>query len=331
MERTLTGEQKAAILLMAIGEEAASHVMRYLDPKDIRRIGVHMTGISNIPKMEEQMVLKEFDSAAREGDISLEGKEYIKTVLQKALGSEKASRIMETLTSTTYPGLEALKWLDPKSLAQLVRTEHPQTIAVILAYLDPDQGSQVLKLLPDHLRPDVTHRLATMDQVDPQVLQHLSEVLQETTLANTAGSRSESIGGPKLVADIITRLDKSTEGSIMEVITQRAPTLADNIRALMFVFDDLIKLDDRAIQELMKDVNKDDLPLALKAASPDVRDKFFKNMSSRAAQMLQEDMDMRGPVRLSEAEKAQQNILGVCKKLEQEGRIAVGGKGEAMV
>jgi flagellar motor switch protein FliG len=330
MERTLTGEQKAAILLMAIGEEAASHVMRYLDPKDIRRIGVHMTGISTIPKAEEQLVLKEFDAAAREGEISLEGKEYIRTVLQKALGNEKAARIMETLTATTYPGLEALKWLDAKSLAQLVRTEHPQTIAVILAYLDPEQGSQVLKLLPDHLRPDVTHRLATMDQVDPQVLQHLSEVLQETTLAG-AGPRSESIGGPKLVADIIARLDKSTEGSIMEVIAQRAPTLADNIRALMFVFDDLIKLDDRAMQELMKEVSKDDLPLALKAASPDVRDKFFKNMSTRAAQMLQEDMEARGPVKLSEAEKAQQNILGVCKKLEQEGRIVIGGKGEDLV
>jgi flagellar motor switch protein FliG len=176
----------------------------------------------------------------------------------------------------------------------------------------------------------VTHRLATMDQVDPQVLQHLSEVLQETTLAGNQG-RTESIGGPKLVADIIARLDKSTEGSIMEVISQRAPTLADNIRALMFVFDDLVKLDDRAMQELMKDVSKDDLPLALKAASPDVRDKFFKNMSSRAAQMLQEDMEARGPVKLSDAEKAQQNILGVCKKLEQEGRIVVGGKGEDLV
>lgn len=330
MERALTGEQKAAIFLMAIGEDAASQVMRYLDPKDIRRIGVHMTSLSNIPKAEEQLVLKEFDAAAREGEISLEGKEYIRTILQRALGNEKASRIMETLTATTYPGLESLKWLDAKSLAQLVRTEHPQTIAVILAYLDPEQGSQVLKLLPDHLRPDVAHRLATMDQVDPQVLQHLSEVLQETTLAG-GGTRSESIGGPKLVADMIARLDKSTEGSIMEVIAQRAPTLADNIRALMFVFDDLVKLDDRAMQELMKDVNKEDLPLALKAASPDVRDKFFKNMSTRAAQMLQEDMEARGPVKLSEAVKAQQNILGVCKKLEQEGRIVVGGKGEDLV
>jgi flagellar motor switch protein FliG len=330
MERVLTGEQKAAIFLMAIGEEAASHVMRYLDPKDIRRIGVHMTSMSNIPKAEERLVLKEFDAAAREGEISLEGKEYIRTILQRALGNEKASRIMETLTATTYPGLESLKWLDAKSLAQLVRTEHPQTIAVILAYVDPEQGSQVLKLLPDHLRPDVAHRLATMDQVDPQVLQHLSEVLQETTLAG-GGARSESIGGPKLVADMIARLDKSTEGSIMEVITQRAPTLADNIRALMFVFDDLVKLDDRAMQELMKEVNKEDLPLALKAASPDVRDKFFKNMSTRAAQMLQEDMEARGPVRVAEVQKAQQNILGVCKKLEQEGRIVVGGKGEDLV
>lgn len=330
MERTLSGEEKAAIFLLAIGEEAAALVMRYLDPKDIRRIGSQMTTRSNVTKAEEHLVMKEFDAAAREGEVSYEGKEYIKTVLTKALGNEKASRIMETLTATSYPGLESLKWLDAKSLVQLIKTEHPQTIAVILGYLDPDQGSQVLRLLPDHLRPDVAHRLATMDQVDPQILQHLSDVLQEATM-HSGSTRSENIGGPKLVADMIARLDKSTEGSIMDVITQRAPTLADNIRSLMFVFDDLGKLDDRAMQELMKDVNKDDLPMALKAASPDVRDKFFKNMSARASQMLQEDMEARGPVKLSDAEKAQQRILGVCKKLEQDGRIVVGGKGEDLV
>ena len=330
MERDLSGEEKAAIFLRAIGEDAAAQIMRYLDPKDIRRVGAHMTQLSNISRAEEQMVLKEFDNASRAGEISFEGKEYIKTILTKALGTDKAGRIIQNLTSATYPGLESLKWLDPRAIVQLIKTEHPQTIAVVLAYLETEQGSQVLQMLPDHLRPDVAHRLATMEEVDPQVLQHLSEVLQESFLFNSE-NRSEQVGGPKVVADLIARMDKTLEGSILEVIGQRVPTLAEKIRSLMFVFDDLVKLDDRGMQELMKDVNKEDLPLALKAASPDVQDKFYKNMSARAAQMLKEDMEARGPIKLSDAERAQQNILGVCKKLEQDGRIVIGGKGEQLV
>lgn len=326
----LSGEEKAAILLRAIGEDAAAEVMRHLDPKDIRKIGTHMTALSNISREEETAVIADFQHAAANGDVGFEGKEYIKTILTKALGSDKADRIMETLTNATYPGLESLKWLDPKTVAQLIKVEHPQTVAVILAHLDPEQASQVLVNLPDFMRVDVALRLGTIEEVQPEVLQHLSEVLQE---AFKGGSKTRgcSIGGTKVVADIMGRLDKAMEGKIMGKLSEKDPDLADSIRSLMFVFDDLVKIDDRGIQELMKEVSKEELPLALRGANAEVRDKFMRNMSSRAAETLREDMEARGPVKISEVEKAQQSILKVTRKLEEEGRIVIAGQGEEMV
>lgn len=326
----LTGEEKAAILLRAIGEDAAAEVMRHLDPKDIRKIGAHMTAISNISREEEAVVIGEFQQAAATGDVGFEGKEYIKSILTKALGQDKAERILETLTSTSYPGLESLKWLDPRTVAQIVRVEHPQTVAVILAHLDPDQASQVLANLPDFMQADVALRLGTIEEIQPDVLQHLSDVLQEA-FKGGAKTRGCSIGGTKVVADIMGRLDKAMEGSIMGKLSEKAPDLAENIRSLMFVFDDLIKIDDRGIQELMKEVSKEELPVALRGANAEVKDKFFRNMSSRAAETLKEDMETRGPIKISEVEKAQQSILKICRKLEEEGRIVIAGQGEEMV
>jgi len=326
----LSGEEKAAILLRAIGEDAAAAVMRHLEPKDIRKVGVYMSELSNISREQESEVMNEFHAAASQGSIGFEGREYIKTILSKALGHEKAAHIMESFTSMTYPGLETLKWLDPRAVSQIVKVEHPQTIAVVLAHLDAEQGSQVLAALPDALRADVSLRLATMEEVQPEMLQHLSDALQDA-LRGSSGPRSLTIGGAKVMAEILTRMDKNTETSIMSKLAERDSALADQIRSLMFVFDDLIKIDDRGIQELLKEVSKEELPLALKAANPDVVDKFLKNMSSRAAAMLKEDMEARGPVKLSDAERAQQNILKVCRRLEEEGRIVVGGAGEVMV
>ncbi|MER3425028.1 MAG: flagellar motor switch protein FliG, partial [Nitrospiraceae bacterium] len=212
----------------------------------------------------------------------------------------------------------------------LVKVEHPQTIAVILAHLDPEQGSQVLAGLPNALRGDVALRLATMEEVQPEMLQHLSEALQES-LRGSNGPRTLAIGGAEVLAEILTRLDKATEDSIMSKLSERDPVLAENIRSLMFVFDDLVNVDDRGIQELLKEASKEDLTLALKAASPEVRDKIFRNMSSRAAEMLKDDLEARGPVKLSEVERAQQNILKLCRKLEEDGRIVLSGGDEVMV
>jgi len=330
MAKTLTGEQKAAILLRAIGEEAAAQVMKQLDPKEIKRLGTFMNGTAHISRDEEDAVMSDFQTASASGDVQFQGKEFIKTVLIKALGPEKAARIIESMTRKSYPGLEAMKWVDVKTLVQMLKIEHAQTVAVILAHLESDQAGQVLAGLPEAMRGDVALRLATMEEVQPDVLEELSQSIQETLLAST-GMGSQSIGGPEVMADILTRMDKANEGGIMVRIAEKSQPLADAIRALMFVFDDLVKVDDRGVQELMKEISKDDLPLALRGANPEVKEKFFKNMSSRAAEMLKEDMEAKGPVKVSDVERAQQNILKVCRKLEEEGRIVIASAGEEML
>jgi flagellar motor switch protein FliG len=234
--------------------------------------------------------------------------------------------MLDSLNTKTYPGIDALKWVDPRTVAQILKIEHPQTIAVCLGQMEAEQASAVLGLLPVHLHADVSLRLATMQEVQPDVLAELSDSLQEI-LAASMGMSSMTVGGTELMANILTRVDKTTEGAIMAKITEHDQALADNIRALMFVFDDLIELDSRGMQELMKEISKEDLPIALRGATPEIKEKFLTNMSSRAAEMLKEDMEARGPVKVSDVEKAQQNILKVCRKLEEEGRIVIGGGG----
>ena len=303
-------------------------VMKSLDPKEIRRLGASMNATANITREEESIVIDEFEKASASGDVTFRGREYIKTILSKALGPEKANRMLESMTSKVYPGLDAMKWVDAKAVSQMIKTEHPQTIAVILAHMDPDQAGVVMTDLPETLRADVALRLATMEDLQPNVLEELSEALQNS-LVTSAGTRATSVGGAESIADILTTLDKATEGGIMSKIAERDQILADTIRGLMFVFDDLIKVDDRGMQELMKEVSKDDLPVALRGASPETKDKFFKNMSSRAAEMLKDDMEAKGPMKVADVEKAQQNILKVCRKLEEEGRIVIAGAGGA--
>lgn len=330
MAKQLTGEQKSAILLRAIGEDAAAQVMKQLDPKEIKKLGSFMNGTAQISKEEEDAVISDFKASSATGEVQFQAKDFIKSILTKALGPEKAARIIESMTRKSYPGLEALKWVDVKTIAQMLKIEHPQTVAVILAHLESEQAGQVLAALPESMRGDVALRLATMEDVQPDVLEELSQSLQETLLASK-GLGAQSIGGAEVMADILTRMDKANEGGIMAKIAEKSQPLADAIRALMFVFDDLIKLDDRGMQELMKEISKEDLPLALRGANTDIKEKFFKNMSSRAAEMLKDDMESKGPVKVSDVEKAQQNILKVCRKLEEEGRIVVAGAGEEML
>jgi flagellar motor switch protein FliG len=330
MAKTLTGEQKAAILLRAMGEESAAQVLKQLDPKEIKKLGSFMSGTAQISRDEEDAVMSDFRAASATGEIQFQGKEFIKAALTKALGPEKAARIIESMTQKSYPGLEGLKWVDVKTLTQMLRVEHAQTVAVILAHLESDQAGQVLAALPEDMRGDVAIRLATLEEVQPDVLEELSESLQEMLLASQ-GMSTQSVGGAEVVADILTRMDKANEGGIMARISEKNQSLADTIRALMFVFDDLIKVDDRGLQELMKEISKEDLPVALRGANPEIKEKFFKNMSSRAAEMLKEDMEAKGPVKVSDVEKAQQNILKVCRKLEEEGRIVIAGAGEEML
>jgi flagellar motor switch protein FliG len=224
MNKELSGAQKAAILLRAIGEEAAAAVMKTLDPKDIRKLGSFMKETANITKQEEDSVIAEFEQASSSGEVQFEGREFMEAILKKALGPEKAARMMESLNTKTYPGIDALKWVDPRTVAQILKIEHPQTIAVCLGQMEAEQASAVLALLPVHLHADVSLRLATMQEVQPEVLSELSDSLQEI-LSASMGMSSMSVGGAELMADILTRVDKNTEGAIMAKITERDQAL----------------------------------------------------------------------------------------------------------
>ena len=326
MAKKLSGEEKAAVLLLTLGENAASEVMKHLEPKDIRRLGGPMTTMSDLTPELRTEVLQEFRSLSLGASEGVEGKDYMKKILTKALGQQKATQILSTLSSQEYAGLDSLKWLDSKAIERMMSAEHPQTAAVILAHLEADQASQVLLLLPEAARVDIAYRLATMEEIQPDVLKELSEVL-ESELKVGAKSQGQQLGGVKFLADLMNGLDKTSEQALTASLTERNAGLADSVRQLMFVFDDLAGVDDRGLQELLKEIAREDLILALRAAGETVKDAIFRNMSSLATELLKDDMEAGGPVRLSDVEKAQRNILQVARKLEEEGRIILGGKG----
>lgn len=327
-ENQNSGYEKAAILLLSLGEDVASEVMKSLDAKEIRVIGSYLSKASKIEPEKIKTIVKEFHAIATSPDsFMFGGEDYVRAVLTKAMGSDKANKVMENLAlSSEDKGLEALKWIDPRGIANLIKGEHPQTTALILAHLDADHASQVVALLPAATRGDVMLRLATIDGVAPGVISEIEEVLNKE-LQMGGSVVNKRIGGPDVVAAILNSMDRSNESAIMGNIEQNHPELAEKIRKMMFVFEDLINIDDRGMQEIMKEVSKDDLVLSLKGAGDDIKAKFLKNMSERAAQGIKEDMEAKGPVRVSEIEKAQQAILKVAKRLEEEGKIVIGGKG----
>ena len=327
MARKLSGEEKAAVLLLSMGENAAAEVMKHLEPKDIRRLGGAMTMLSDPTPELRNEVMQEFRSLSWGAGEGIEGKDYMKKILTKALGSQKATQLLSTLSSTEeYAGLDLLKWLDSKAIGRMVSAEHPQTAAVILAHLEADQASQVLLQLPESARVDIAYRLATMEEIQPEVLKELSEVL-EVELKVGSKSQGQQLGGKKFLADLMNGLDNTTEQALIASLAERNAELADSVRQLMFVFDDLAGVDDRGLQELLKEISKEDLVLALRGAGERVKNAIFSNMSARAAELMKDDMEVGGPVKLSHVEKAQHNILQVARKLEEESRIILGGKG----
>ena len=323
------GYYKAAIFLATLGEDAASEIMKALDPKDLQKLGAKITELSDIPQKDLNEVYQEFvEGAAGEGGYNVEGKSYIQKVLTKALGDEQAGRVIDNLVDADEGGLETLKWMDPKSVANMIRGEHPQTVSLILSYLDATQASEVLINLPGWLKTDVIIRMATLEDIPPGVMQEIGAALQvELNQESNKKGGSKKVKGIQLVANILNQVDQSSEQAIMTSIMENHADLAEKIRALMFVFDDLMGLDNRSVQELMKDVNKEELMLALRASKEEIKEKFFSNMSERAAQLLKEDMEAKGPVKISEVEKAQQMILKTAKRLADAGKISLGGKG----
>jgi flagellar motor switch protein FliG len=326
------GTERAAILLLTLGEQAAAEVLKHMGAKDVQRLGGAMASMSNVSRREVSEVLTEFSSGVEsQTSLGVGADEYIRTVLVNALGEEKASSIIDRiLLGHSSKGLEALKWMDPRAVAEMVRQEHPQIIAIVLAYLDADHAAEVLAAFPDWLRVDILMRIATLDGIQPSALSELDEIMERRFAGNTV-VKTSSLGGPKVAANILNCLDGSASSKVMDDMNRADEQLAVKIQDLMFVFDNLLEVDDRGMQELLRGVASDRLLLALKGADQRLQDKVFANMSQRAAEMLKEDMATRGPVKLSEVEAAQKEILAIARKMAEAGTLALGGGGEEYV
>lgn len=327
-EAKLTGTERAAILLMSLGEDDAASVLKLMGPKEVQKIGTVMATLRNIPRQQVDDVLSEFVKTVDEQtNFGFGNDEYIRKVLVSALGEEKAGGLIDRiLLGHSSKGLEALKWMDPRAVAEVVRLEHPQIIAIVLAYLDSDHSAEVLQYLPERLRPDILMRVATLEGVQPQALIELDEIMERQFQGN-ASVKSSSVGGLKTAANILNHMDSAAETKISEAIRQADSQLGDQIQDLMFVFDNLAGVDDRGIQMLLREVTSDTLIVALKGADAAVKEKILSNMSKRAAEILADDLEARGPVRLAEVEAAQKEILAVARRMADAGTIVLGGKG----
>lgn len=331
----LKGFDKAAILINYLGKDALRVLLKRLDDGDIRKLINQMTKYRVVPVHVTKRVLEEYyEMISETEDYIFSEQTSSKDVIVDALGEERARGILGGLniTSGGQRSLESLEMVDAKSLANFLVNEHPQTVAVILAHLEPEKKGEVLKRLPEALQAEVVLRMANLEHVDPELIREIDKVLKNQ-LANTATVEQSALGGVQPVAEMLNVMDKNTETSIMSRLEEKDPLLAEEIRKLMFVFDDIVKIDDRGIQALLKEIPNDKLLLALKTASEDIRAKIFKNISARAAEMLREDLSNMGPSRLSDVEGAQQEIVNAARRLEAEGKILIarGGSEDAMV
>ena len=330
-ESTLDGPQKAAIFLMTVGESAAAEIMKHLGPREVQKIGVAMAALSGISPANVTSAITEFmDLVRSHTGIGIGNEEYIRAVLTNALGEEKASGMIDRILLGGHTkALESLKWMDPRSIVEMVRFEHPQIIAIVLSYLDSDHAAEVLSMLPENTRSDLLMRVATMDGIQPAALKELNEMLE--LQLRGAGGQQSSLGGVKCAADIMNFIERGVEAKITEQITEADADLATKIQDLMFTFENIGDIDDRGIQSLLREVSTESLVLALKGTDDSIKDKVFKNMSTRAAEMLKDDLESKGPVKLSEGEAAQKEILGVARRLADEGTISLGATGEQML
>ena len=326
----MTGPKKAAILLLALGEDAAADVMKNLEEAEIQQVGYYMSRFTDVSPEELDIVLEEFyrnSVMAEEGVNISSSPDFVKNALTKALGADRAKELSDNLRAgEEEAGLEALRYAEPIIISNYIRTEHPQTIALILSYLkNAEQSSAVLRDLPESLQADILYRMAVIESIPPGVISEMNEVLTEEM--KTAGSMATSVGGVEPVAEILNSVDKATETRILSSIEETNPDLAEQIRELMFTFEDMALIDAKQMQLVMKDVDQADMVLALKTASDAVKELIFSSMSSRAAEMVREDLENLGPAKLSDVEASQQKIIKVVKKLEEAGTIIIAGAG----
>jgi flagellar motor switch protein FliG len=317
---------------MSLGEAEAAEVLRQLSAKEVQKLGVAMATINNVTKDQVIEVVDDFvEELQTQTAFGLGADDYVRNVLVQALGEDKAGNLIERiLLGRNSKGLETLKWMDPRSIADLIRNEHPQIIAIVLSFLESDQAADVIKLLPARTRVDALMRIATLEGIPPNALSELNDIM-EKRFAGNQGMNQSQVGGIKVAADIINFLDTNTEQQISSGIREIDAELCNQIQELMFVFDNVADLDDRSIQTVLREVQGDKLGLALRGADSKVKDKILKNMSQRAAAMLVEDMDARGPARLSDVEAAQKEILGIVRKMADAGEIQLGSKTEELL
>jgi flagellar motor switch protein FliG len=322
------GVEDAAILLMSLGEEEAANVFKHLAPKEVQRLGEAIAKMKSITRERMDGVLDRFGAIAQQQHVLVaDTDEYVKAVLRKALGEDKANLLIDRiLQGSDVTGIESLKWMDAGSVAELLRNEHPQIVAAILVHLDFDQSSGVLKSFTERQRNEVLIRIATLDGIQPSALKDLNEVMSKV-LAGGEKLKKASLGGVKTAAEIINLMGSSVETSALDYIREADNELAQKIMDNMFTFDDLNKLDDKGFQSLLKEVQSESLVIALKGAAPELREKVFRNMSTRAAETLREDLDSRGPVRVSEVESEQKEMLKIVRRLVDEGQIVLASGG----
>ncbi|MGB6054737.1 MAG: flagellar motor switch protein FliG [Burkholderiaceae bacterium] len=323
------GVQKGAILMLALGEDEAAEVMKYLGPREVQKLGAAMSVMKGVANEDLQVVLQEFRTETElQTSLGLDSDEYIRTVLTKALGSDKASSLLNRiLGGRDASGIESLKWMDAQSVAELIRNEHPQIIATILVHLERYHACEVLDQFTERLRNDVVLRIATLDGVQPAALRELNEVLTKL-LSGNENLKKKPMGGIRAAAEILNFLSGENEASVMENLKAYDAAMAQRIMDEMFVFDNIMDIDDRGIQTILREVQSESLIIALKGAPQELREKIFKNMSQRAAEMMREDLESKGPVRLSEVEAQQKEILQIVRRLADEGQVMLGAKGD---
>ncbi|MDD6133818.1 MAG: flagellar motor switch protein FliG [Selenomonadaceae bacterium] len=332
-ESELSNQEKVAILFIALGTEYSAKLFQHLDDEEIEKITLEIANHKQVSAEQKAAVISEFYQMAMAKDyISSGGLEYAQNVLEKALGSEKAMDIINRLTtSLQVRPFDFLRKTDPSQLMNFIQNEHPQTIALIMAYLDPDQAATVLGSLSPDAQADVAKRIAQMDRTSPDIIREIERVL-ERKLSTLVTQDFTSAGGVKAIVEVLNRVDRTTEKSIIETLEVDNPELAEEIKRLMFVFEDIVQLDDRSLQMVLREVDTKDLSLALKATPQEVADKVYKNMSKRAADMLREEIEFMGPVKIRDVEEAQQKVVNVIRTLEDKGEIVVSrGQGDEMI
>lgn len=333
MTNKLSKVDKAAILLLSLGESDAAQVLQHMGPKEVQRVGSAMAQMRNVQRDQVEQVMTEFvESVSDQTGLGIGSDGYIRNMLTQALGEDKAGGLIDRiLLGGNTSGLDSLKWMEARAVADVIRYEHPQIQAIVVAYLDPDQAGEVLSHFDHKVRLDIVLRVSALNTIQPAALKELNTILEKQFSGNSNTTRT-TMGGVKRAADIMNFLDSSLEGPLLDAIRELDQDLSGKIEDLMFVFDNLADVDDRGIQALLREVSSDVLVLALKGADDNIKEKIFKNMSKRASELLRDDLEAKGPVRISEVETAQKEILTIARRMADAGEIVLGGKGgEEMV